>query len=46
MRSEERYWLKVSVTIGAVVLVLLLLIILGLTDQLGHIYDSVLRAVE
>jgi hypothetical protein len=46
MRSEERYWLKVSLSIGFVTLMLLLLIILGLTHQLGHIYDSVLKAVE
>ena len=46
MRSEERYWLKVGLTVGAVALVLLILIILGLTDQLGHLYDSILRSVE
>lgn len=45
MRSEERYWLKVSLTIGFVVLALLFLIILGLTNTLGHLYDSVIRAV-
>jgi hypothetical protein len=46
MRPEERYWMKVSLTISFVVLALLLLIILGLTNQLSHIYDSVVRAVS
>jgi hypothetical protein len=46
MRSEERYWMKVSVTISIVVLALLILIILGLTQQLGHLYDSIVRLVE
>jgi uncharacterized membrane protein YkgB len=43
MRPEERYWLTVSLTIGVVALMLLLLIILGLTNQLGHLYDSIVR---
>jgi hypothetical protein len=43
MRAEERYWLKVSLTIGTVVLTLLLLIILGLAKDLGHLYDSLAK---
>ena len=46
MRPEERYWLKVTTTISAVVLVLLLFLIVGLAKGFNHIFDSLLKLVE
>ena len=45
MRPEERYWVKVSVTIGFVVLLLLLLLISGMIGNMEHIVIDILRAV-
>ena len=46
MREEERYWLKVSLTIGFVVLVLLLLLISGMIGNMKHIALTILEAVQ
>lgn len=46
MRDEERYWVKVSLTIGFVVLVLLLLLISGVIGNMEDIFTSILKAVE
>jgi len=46
MRDEERYWLKVSLTIGFVVLVLLLLLISGMIGNMKHIVITILEAVQ
>lgn len=46
MRSEERYWVKVSLTIGAVVLVLLLLLISGMIGNMENIVRDVLESVQ
>jgi hypothetical protein len=46
MRPEERYWVKVSLTIGFVVLVLLLLLISGIVGNMENIVTKVLEAVE
>lgn len=46
MREEERYWVKVSLTIGFVVLVLLLLLISGMIGNMEHIVMSVLKAMQ
>ena len=46
MRKEERYWLKVSLTTGLVVLVLLLLLISGMIGNMKDIVITILEAVE
>lgn len=46
MREEERYWVKVSLTIGVVVLVLLILLISGVIGNMQHIVIDILRSVE
>lgn len=46
MRDEERYWVKVSLTISAVVLVLLLLLISGMIGNMKHIAITILKAVQ
>jgi hypothetical protein len=46
MREEERYWVKVSLTIGAVVLVLLLLLISGMIGNMKHIVVTILEAMQ
>jgi len=46
MREEERYWVKVSLTIGFVVLVLLLLLISGMIGNMKHIVVTILEAVQ
>lgn len=46
MRPEERYWLKLTLTIGVVALTFLLLVVLGLAGQLGHLYDILARLAE
>jgi hypothetical protein len=46
MREEERYWVKVSLTIGFVVLVLLLLLISGMIGNMKHIVITILEAAQ
>ena len=46
MREEERYWVKVSLTIGTVVLVLLLLLISGMIGNMKHIVMTILEATQ
>ena len=46
MRPEERYWVKVSLTIGIVVLVLLLLLISGVVGDMEHIVTDILKTVQ
>ena len=46
MREEERYWVKVSLTIGTVVLVLLLLLISGMIENMKHITLTILEAMQ
>jgi hypothetical protein len=46
MRDEERYWVKVSLTIGVVVIVLLLLLISGMIGNMKHIAITILKAVQ
>jgi hypothetical protein len=46
MRDEERYWLKVSLTTGVVVLVLLLLLISGMIGNMKDIAISILKAAQ
>jgi hypothetical protein len=46
MREEERYWVKVSLTIGVVVLVLLLLLISGIIGSMEHIVTTILKAAR
>ena len=46
MRPEERYWVKVSLTIGFVVLVLLLLLISGVIGNMENIVNGILEAVQ
>jgi hypothetical protein len=46
MREEERYWMKVSLTIGTVVLVLLLLLISGMIGNMKAIVVSILKAAQ
>ena len=46
MREEERYWVKVSLTIGFVVLVLLLLLISGMIGNMKHIVLTILEAAQ
>ena len=44
MRPEERYWVKVSITIGVVVIVLLMLLISGVIGSMTHIVMDILEA--
>ena len=44
MREEERYWVKVSITIAVVVLVLLLLSVFGIIGSMKHILITILEA--
>ena len=44
MRPEERYWVKVSLTIGFVVLALLLLLISGVIGAMEHIVLDILKS--
>ena len=46
MRPEERYWVKVSVTVGLVVLVLLFLLISGVIEGMERIVLNILRSVQ
>jgi hypothetical protein len=46
MRDEERYWVKLSLTIGVVVLVLLLLLISGMIGNMKDITITILEAVQ
>jgi len=46
MRDEERYWVKVTLTIGFVVLALLLLLISGVVGNMEDIVNSILKAVQ
>ena len=46
MRPEERYWVKVSLTIGFVVLALLLLLISGVVGNMQHIVIDILKTVQ
>lgn len=46
MRPEERYWVKVSLTIGFVALVLVLLLISGVVGNMERIVTNILKAVE
>lgn len=46
MRPEERYWVKVSLTVGVVVLVVLLLLISGLVGSMERIVTDVLKGVQ
>ena len=46
MREEDRYWVKVSLTIGFVVLVLLLLLISGMIGNMKHIVMTILEAAQ
>ncbi len=46
MRPEERYWVKVSLTIGFVVLALLLLLISGVVGDMQHIVIDILKSVR
>jgi hypothetical protein len=46
MREEERYWVKVSLTIGFVVLVLLLLLISGMIGNMKDIVLTILEAAQ
>ena len=46
MRDEERYWMKVCLTIGFVVLVLLLLLISGMIGNMKHIVITILEATQ
>lgn len=46
MRPLERYWLKVSLTIGFVVLVLIVLLMAGMAKELSHLYDSIEKALS
>jgi len=46
MRPEERYWVKVSLMIGFVVLVLLLLLISGAIGAMEHIVVDILKAMQ
>lgn len=44
MRPEEWYWVKVSLIIGGVVLVLLILLISGVIGNMAHIVGDILEA--
>ena len=46
MRPEERYWTKVSLTIGFVVLAVLLLLISGIVGNMEHIVMNILKTVQ
>ena len=46
MREEDRYWVKVGLTIGLVVLVLLLLLISGMIGNMKHIVITILEAAQ
>jgi len=46
MREEDRYWVKVSLTIGLVVLVLLLLLISGMIGNMKDIVITILEATQ
>jgi hypothetical protein len=46
MRPEERYWVKVSLTIGLVVLVLVLLLISGVVGNMEDIVWDILKTVQ
>ena len=46
MRPEERYWVKVSLSIGFVVLVLLLLLIFGVVGSMERIVMNILKSVQ
>ena len=46
MREEERYWVKLSLTIGFVVLVLLLLLVSGIIGNMKHITTTILEAMQ
>jgi hypothetical protein len=46
MREEERYWVKMSLTIGFVVLVLLFLLISGIIGNMKHIVMTILEASQ
>lgn len=46
MRPEERYWVKVSLTIGVVVLAVLFLLISGLVGSMERIVTNILKAVQ
>lgn len=46
MRDEEWYWVKVSLTIGFVVLVLLLLLISGMIGNMKDIVWTILEAAK
>ena len=46
MRPEERYWVKVSLTIGFVMLALLLLLISGVVGDMEHIVSEILKAAK
>jgi hypothetical protein len=46
MRPEERYWVKVSVTIGLVVLVVLLLLISGVVGNMEDIVMDIIKAMQ
>lgn len=46
MRPEEQYWVKVSLTIGFVVLVLVLLLISGVVGNMEDIVRDILKAVQ
>ncbi len=41
MRPLERYWLKVSITVGVVAIVVLVLLMAGMSKELSHLYDSI-----
>jgi len=46
MRDEERYWVKVSLTVSFVVLVVLLLLISGMIGNMEHIVMTILKAAQ
>ena len=46
MRPEERYWVKVSLTIGFVALALLLLLISGVLGAMERIVMDILKAAQ
>ena len=46
MRDEERYWVKVSLTVSFMVLVVLLLLISGIIGSMEHIVLTILKAAK
>jgi len=46
MRAEERYWVKVSLTIGLVVLALLLFLISGVIGSMEDIVIDILKSAQ